>query len=400
MSGLTDDTRPHREGKDESLSAAEIYSPEPNILERRFARYLTQKGADRSRSGQPSEARARAIRHVTRWTIGLASLAGILSGGLIGGSEIWVRQGLLDGAEDAGWRETLPYWSAYFAFAGVVSLIEIAFLYALALEGIGRLTRHAGLDMGRENARGLFAHGLARTALEFPSPQIRVYGIDPYRHVSKWKLLVLNIAYKLKVGASSFIMRVLLRRVAARMAIRGMVPLAAGPLYAVWNAYIIWRIMTEARIRALAPFVADALIDARFQDGTDLCILEKDMCIHAAGEMMARGRDAHPNHIYLIGRLRKVLDHDTEITPEISTLRDHLPELGAASQARVLDLLTVSCVIGASIHREQMALLRICCQDSGMILHQDRVKALRKAMKRGHSVSAKDISATRSAKND
>jgi hypothetical protein len=35
-----------------------------------------------------------------------------------------------------------------------------------------------------------------------------------------------------------------------------------------------------------------------------------------------------------------------------------------------------------------------------MILHQDRVKALRKAMKRGHSVSAKDISATRSAKND
>jgi len=378
------------------VPTAEKYSPDPNMLERKFAAYLAQCDAESGTGDHSSRERVQKISRVTKWIIGLAALAGIVSGGLIGGAEIWMRHGIFNGMEDVGWREALPYWTAFYLFAGVVSVVEIALLYALALTGIARIRQHSGLPLSRGDERGLFAHSLARAALELPNPQVHIFGIDPYANVSNWKLTALNIAYKLKVGVSSFLLRVFLRRVAARMAIRGMVPLIAGPLYAIWNAYIIWRIMTEARVRALGPLAVDDLIAAHFHNTGDLGDAEKDVTLHAAGEMLTRGRDAHPNQLYLMTRLRKALERDEDITLDWAAIRHHLPKLSAANQTRVLDLLTVSYVIGARIYPEQTALLRSACQECGAVLHEDRVKELRKALKRGHQLSGKDLSATRS----
>ncbi len=377
-----------------TVPATETYSPDPNILERSFAAHLARHSVATGTEDRPG--RVRRISRVTRWCIGLSALAGIVSGGLIGGGEIWMRQGLFDGMEDVGWREALPYWTAFYAFAGVVSAVEIVLLYALALSGIARVAWHAGLPLARGDGRGLLAHGLARAGLEFPNPQVTVHGIDPYAHVSKWKLAALNLAYKLKVGVSSFILRVFLRRVAARMAIRGMVPLLAGPLYAVWNAFIVWRIMTEARLRTLGPFAVDNLIAAHFRDAGTLGDTEKDVILHAAGEMLTRGRDAHPNQVYLMTRLCDALERGGDIALDWNATRRHLPGLDAAGRTRLLDLMTLSCVIGARIHREQTALLRGVCRDFGATLHEDRVRDLRKALRRGHQLTARDLSGARS----
>jgi len=378
------------------VPTAEIYSPEPNMLERRFADYLATHGGDTAESAHRSRASMAEIGRVTRWIIGLAALAGLISGGLIGGTEIWMRQTVLGGMEDADWQDTLPYWSVFYAFVGVISAVEIAFLYALALKGIARVTRLSGLKLSHDDGPRLFSHSLARVALEFPSPKVEVYGIDPYAHVSGWKLMAMSIAYKLKVGVSSFLLRVFLRRVAARMAIRGMVPLFAGPLYAVWNAYIIWRIMAETRVRTMGPFAVDALIAAHFQDVSDLDETERDVILQAAGEMLTRGRDAHPNQIYLMACLRNALQRDEDISLDWSAMRGHLPALDAASQIRVLDLLTLSCVIGARTRREQTEFLRSACHDCGATLHEQRLKTLRKSLTRGDQITRDVLSSTRS----
>jgi hypothetical protein len=381
------------------VSAAEVYSPEPNILERKVADYLARHGVDSGTGDHPTRERVQKINRVSRWTIGLSALAGIVSGGLIGGAEIWMRHGIFDGMDDVGWREALPYWIAFYAFVGVVSAVEIALLYALTLSGIARVTQHSGLPLSRGDERGLLAHGLARAGLEFPNPQVQIYGVDPYAHVANWKLTALNIAYTLKVGVSSFLLRVFLRRVAARVAIRGMVPLIAGPLYAVWNAYIAWRIMAEARLRTLGPFAVDSLIAAHFDDTSHLDDMEKDAILHAAGEMLTRGQDAHPNQVYLLTRLRTALGRNDDIKLDWTAMRRHLPVLDAAGQTRVLDLLTVSCVIGARIRGEQTALLRSACQDCGTVLREDRLMDLRKSLVGGQQIKATDLSATRSDSN-
>ena len=378
------------------MSAADIYSPDPNLLERKFAFYLAQRGPDTGGTDHPSPEQVRGIISVTWWCIGLAALAGIISGGVIGGAEIWMRHGIFDGMDDIGWREAWPYWAGFYAFAGVVSAVEIAFLYALALKGIARITRHSGLKLTGDQHEGFFAHSLARAGLEFPNPQVTIYGIDPYAHVANWKLTVLNLAYKLKVGVSSFILRVFLRRVAARMAIRGMVPLIAGPLYAVWNAYIIRRIMLEARLRTLGPFVVDTVMAAHFNSPDDLDEPESDVLWQAAGEMMTQGRDAHPNQIYLMTLLRKTLQRDADTDLDWPTMRRHLKALDIAAQTRVLDVLTVSCLIGSRIRKEQTEFLRDASEDCGVKLDADRLQALCKAFKRGDVVTGNMLADTRS----
>ncbi|MFN4128944.1 MAG: LBF_2804 family protein [Paracoccaceae bacterium] len=378
------------------MLAAETFSPEPNMLERKFADYLAQQSTISGAAGHPSRESVKKINLLTRWVIGQAALAGIISGGLIGGAEIWMRQGILAGMEGAGWRETLPYWAAFYAFAGVISAVEIALLYALALRGVARISQRSGLSLSEHDGRGLFAHALARTALEFPNPQVEIYGIDPYARVANWRLTALNIAYKMKVGVSSFLVRVFLRRVASRVAIRGVVPLLAGPLYAAWNAYIIWRILTEARVRTLGPLAVNNLIAGHFQNAGDLDDTAKDVMLQAVAEMVTRGRDAHPNQIYLMARLRTALEQTGKIALDWSAMRRHLSVLRPADQIRVLDLMTLSCIIGSRSHREQMALLRGACQDCGTVLHENRVNALRRSLTRGDKITGSDLSGTRS----
>jgi len=96
--------------------AAQIYSPEPNVLEEKAARFLAERCS--GHGGRDERERVKRIGSVTRWVVGLAALAGILSGGLIGGSEVYVRQELL-GGEDVDWTESWwPYWTLFFVFAG------------------------------------------------------------------------------------------------------------------------------------------------------------------------------------------------------------------------------------------------------------------------------------------
>ncbi|MFN3847043.1 MAG: LBF_2804 family protein [Paracoccaceae bacterium] len=383
-------------GSEITVLAAETFSPEPNLLECKFADCLAQHSTNNDAAGHPSRESVNKINRVTRWIIGQSALAGIISGGLIGGAEIWMRQAILVGMEGAGWRETLPYWAAFYAFAGVISAVEIALLYALALRGVARISQWSGLSLSEHDGRGLFAHALARTALEFPNPQVEIYGIDPYARVANWKLTALNIAYKMKVGVSSFLVRVFLRRVASRVAIRGVVPLLAGPLYAAWNAYITWRILTEAQVRTLGPLAVNNLIAAHFQNAKDLDDTAKDVMLHALAEMVTRGRDAHPNQIYLMARVRTALERTEEIALDWPTMRRHLPALRSADQIRVLDVMTLSCIIGSHSHREQMVLLRSACQDCNVVLHEDRVNELRRSLRRGDKITVNDLSGARS----
>lgn len=369
-----------------------VYSPDPNFLERRFAAHLLQH----TQAGDPSVKRdTQTIARVTHWVIALAAVAGIISGGLIGGTEIWTREFLASNVTGVGWRATAPYWAVFFLFTGLVSAVEIALLYMLALGGATRIAQHSQVARSSDVRNELLAHGLARAALEFPNPQIRIFGIDPYAYVANWKLLAFNLAYKLKVGVSSFVLRVFLRRVAARMAIRGMVPLMAGPLYALWNGYILWRIMREARIRSFGPLVIDKVICTHYRQADSIEASEKTLVFQAIGEMIREGRDAHPNQICMLAVLTTTLSQDDQPTSDQTIVQDQLAALSKPEQDRILDLLTLSCLIGARIHRKQRDFLKSACSACDVTLDGNRLTRLRKAFVRGHQVTASNIAATR-----
>ena len=102
------------------------------------------------------------------------------------------------------------------------------------------------------------ARSLVRAALELPNPREPICGVDPYARTPRWKLTLLAIGYKLKVGVTSFLLKVFLRRLLGRAALRVLIPLAAIPVYATWNTLVTRWVLRQARIRA---FLVRAEVD-------------------------------------------------------------------------------------------------------------------------------------------
>lgn len=343
----------------ETRALADRYSPEPTVLERRAAAYLAgASDCPAAAAGRADGAARRTLARATRRAVWLALLAGVISGGLIGGSEIWIRQGM-DG--DAGWREQLPWWIGWFAFAGVVSAVEIGFLYWLTLRGIARVTNATGIDLAAPGYPDLVARGLARAALEFPNPRGEVFGVDPYAYVPAWQLTAQAMAYRMKVGVSSFLLRVFLRRLAARVAIRGIIPLMAGPLYAAWNAWIVRRIMREGRLRALGPTAVERVLAGAGRPGA----AARAVMLEGAAEMMKLGRDAHPSLVYLLARLREAAGAEGDLAVDWARARGRLRALGAEDRERVLAVLALAAALGSRVRADQAAMLEAAAAAAG-----------------------------------
>lgn len=368
------------------------YAPDPNILERRAGAYLKQLNrAERLGHRERNPEEIAALGSTERHTVILAAAAGILSGVLIGGGEVYVRLVVI-GDEDAGWLEHWRVWLVFLAAAGIVSAVEIAFLYWNALRGIARLTRISGVSLAEEAHAEIIARGLARAGLEFPNPRDPVYGVDAYAYVPNWRLTAQNILYKMKVGVSSFLLRLFMRRVLGRMMVRGLVPLIAGPLYAAWNALITWRISREARVRALGPFAVDNLIAEVKAERDDLGDEARELLVQAAGEMMRRNQDAHPNYVILLYRLTDVLAIDTDtLNVDWDTAQQSLVSLRPEEQSLVLDVLTLSAMLGTRVRRGQTALARDACGQCGRTFDEDAFAGLRSAMIEGRRIDREDI---------
>ncbi|MGQ4880064.1 LBF_2804 family protein [Billgrantia sp. LNSP4103-1] len=328
------ETRPDRE-----------YSPQPSTIEQWAGRYLKYRNR---RSDMPRQAchpgDIEGIKQAFHRSVAMATLAGIVSGGAIGGMEWYMRQGMLDGMQGMTLKEQLPYWTGFFAVAGVVSAVEIAFLYWNALRGVATISERARAPLhGSAHAR-LTLLGLSRVALEFPSPRHRIYGIDPYARMSRWKLTAMAVMYRMKVGVSSFMLRILLRRVLGRVALRGLLPLVTGPLYALWNAIITWRIMGKAREQALGPFAIEAMVEPLRH--SPLSERAQRVVLHALGALIMANQDAHPNHVYLLSCLLDVFDtSEQSIDVDWPQQRFVLNRLERHEKYRVLELLAAATVM-------------------------------------------------------
>ncbi|MCG6113912.1 MAG: hypothetical protein MEQ84_01830 [Mesorhizobium sp.] len=370
--------------------------PEPNALERRASLYLQHKssglesrGSDR---GVDQDKLARVRRNAVIWAV----VSGLLSGAIIGGSEAWLRLSYQGGIESLPFWDQVPYWAAFYAFVGVVTIVEMAFLYWNALDATARINALLGAPLDEQDRSELLSVGLARAALESPNPHHVVHGVDPYALMPRWRLIAQNLLYKLKVGASSFIMRIVMRRLFARAALRGFIPLLAIPLYAVWNAWITWRIIDEVRLRALGPGAIDTVVDiVKTQEG-GLSDKATDILLHGVAETVMRGYDAHPNYILLVERLVDEVDPDREeIETDWENDRDRLDRLSDGEKTIVLDVLTLATVLAGRPRRAQRDFLKDAHEQAGRKFDPQALKKLAKAFTAGRGVDAQELEKVR-----
>jgi hypothetical protein len=369
--------------------------PEPNALEKRASLYLMSRSSRAKAANGDHEVDRNKLTSIRRRAVTWAIVSGILSGAVIGGTEVWLRLVYSGGIENLPFRDQLPYWAAFYAFVGAVTVVEMAFLYWNALDATAKVNTALGAPL-KEYGTELVAVGLARAALEAPNPHQVVHGVDPYALMPKWRLLARNLLYKAKVGASSFILRIVMRRLVARAALRGYIPLLAIPLYAIWNAWITWRVVNEARLRTLGPgaikTVTGLLRDRKYARSDHV----REAILHGVGEIVMRGYDAHPNYILLVRRLVDELDPESdEIEVDWDNREANLANLDEDEKTLLLDVLTISTVLAGRPRSDQRRFLEAVYKECGREMQPDALKRLRKEFTAGRGVGEQNLKAVR-----
>jgi hypothetical protein len=328
-----------------------------NILERLGLQFL-HRGLERgdTRIHRLSRGEMDEIRRIERRVIALAAGAGALSGGVLGAAEIALYGRLVEETGASTWSQQLPYWWRYLTLSVLVSAVELLAMYWTILRAVARIGSIAGLRLSGQEIEDVIALGLSRAALDLPNPRMPIHGIDPYARVSRWRLALLSVVYRMKVGATTFAVRLLLRRIIARGAVRLASALAAIPVFAIWNALIARWIIREARFRAAGPIAVQELGDVFAACRGDLDAESRHAIVAAVGESVVCAGDAHPNFILLVPRLLQELEVPREVLAEWDSTRDRLPTLPARAQDILLATLTTATLLGGS-RRAQRKLL-------------------------------------------
>ena len=332
------------------------------------------------------------IRRIERMTLIQASLLGGISGLLFAMSELGLQAWF--GEDREGLAEQLSYW-ALFAFLGLlISGAEIAVLYWRILRAVGSIGTRTGLNVDRGDTERMIVLGISRAALDMPNPRAEVHGVDPYSRLPRWKMIMYAVFYRLKVGATSMMIRMILRRVLARAALRSLIPFAAIGVYAFWNAVIIWLILKQTRMRTAGPVAIKDLDELIKDDCPKLEEHERKLLFEAIGESVILNQDAHPNYVLFLGQLLDRCNPEAEKIDgkwEESKLRD--ANLSNTARRVLLRCLTTATILRGSPRKDQVKFLEKVADILGRGFDKDALDKLQSNIYAGKGVNAELLDA-------
>lgn len=362
-----------------------------NYFERRSAKRGVVHEEDEIHILNPSEQRE--LAKIQRGAV----MRGALIGAGSGAASAIASYFIIGGAETS----TLGQDLAVIGITIIATIIEIALLYADALRSVHDLAAVAGINLGglRHAAEGSgqreIATALARTALELPTPPENTFGINPLARVSPWKLFFVTIAYKLKITVTNFIMKMLIRRMAGRVALREYLFFVDIPVTAFWDGVVAWVVIRNARICAMGPSAAAVLVKRIEEQNPSLSRRGKEMMLRAAATTVVRRESLHPNLMALMRELEalcgSVADLEGPPVDDDPYFLSQLKDLKPDELQVVLEVLAVGVVLDGKIGGGDKSLVKDVLAVTGRDMSLDGLKALNKHFKGGRDLSAERL---------
>lgn len=373
----------------------------PSWMERygmRYFAYLSQKGTPPTASDEihvlnPQERRS--LRRIQNGCIARQSIAGAVSAAIsvLIGFLLWPRPGDWDAA--LPWDERFEYYAWLYSLSFFVTSIEIGYLYYDSLKSVHKLSTVAGLDLFpiRGEEQGVTV-ALVRAALELPNPPDGISGVNPRAEISKIRLYLTTLLYKLKATATNFLVKAVMRRVAGRSALRALMEFVAVPVFAFWNGLIAYWVVRQGRIRAMGPSAVQEFAELVFPDAEG-CSEEARACaFQAIGAAIVRTVDLHPNLVALMQATERHLGDPGDIPLDDSeAFLLQLSDLERKGQVFVLKVLCLACILDGRVARREGSLLREAFSIAGLEEDLAGVHALRRAFTRGQAISRSQIDA-------
>ncbi len=275
----------------------------------------------------------------------------------------------------------------------VATMFEVAILYRFALQTVHLIAREAGIrliprgddpDLDEKRAVAL---ALARAALELPNPPRNAFGIDPYREIPKWRLVLTTIFYKLKISLTNFILRIVIRRIAGRAIVKAYLTFTDVFVTGAWDAWVAWRMTTQAKIRALGPSACESLLGQILREEGEVRPAVFDAMMRAVATVIVRERDVHPNLLALMRSITRRsgvahvdgLDDGERFLVALDALESHEREL-------VLEVLVLATFPDGHVSRQEREFLAAVFERHGKRLNERALKTVARRFSHGDAI--------------
>jgi len=342
------------------------------------------------------------MRAVERIAILRAVVAGMASGLATAVAALLADSLLGEGEVVVLTADKLKYWAIVVGTTAVASAVEIAFLYWDGLRAARRIHALAqGLCSSThdDEMHDAWKISLVRAALEIPNPRDPVFGIDPMRGASKPRLLIAAFVYKLKVGITSFLVKLVVKRLGGRIVARGWLEFFAIPVLGAWNGLVCSWYMREARMRALGPVYAKDFIS--FVSGAPAG--GTPALDQTVGTLMARAialtivanRGVHTNLLLCLEQVRSW--HDLQSVPDLDDEARFLTDLTKAwpdHQSVALTTLAVAAALDGQVSRAERRLIYAAQDACGVPRSLANVSAWEERLRAGLPSSCGALKAT------
>ncbi|MGR9116879.1 MAG: LBF_2804 family protein [Gammaproteobacteria bacterium] len=338
------------ESNEQLIKSSYMREEEPGFMEKigvNYYRYLTQKSGTANLQNVSIDDLApdTTLQTLASNITAFAAVIGFSIGGLTTFVTIWVEwtyQATMD---------AVPYYLLYGGTLAVMLILEMAVLFWLGLKTVYSLACLSGHNQPNKGSclpgDDAVPNILARAALEVPDPVIHYLGIDPLKHLSKSKLLMVAILYKAKVFLSSMLVKFILVRLFGKGEVRLAFSWVAIPITGAWDAFTLYKVAREARLRLfgnkLAEHIVNNLLTDHFID--QLSPKAREGAIRAVATMMVLAQHYHPNMLVLLLKLSNRFDVDEQC--EYDNWDDFLALLAEVDTDERYFLLDLLCVAAA-----------------------------------------------------
>jgi hypothetical protein len=212
--------------------------------------------------------------------------------------------------------------------------VEIYALTLLNIHSVHRIAAATGFINLEDKNTDEKRSKLLGISTEEKDKSLLNYGIDPLQGMAKYQIFLITALFALKATLSNLVMKIVVRRVLGRYAVREVLDMLGIPVFAFWNALATRTVLREARVVIMGQNLIDnilknissnELLKNQFQNPENQTLLYDTLQFIAISK-----RDFHANHVYLT---HHILDAFAVPIKEKHLLsKDYLQNLSKASE--------------------------------------------------------------------
>ncbi|MCB1175112.1 MAG: hypothetical protein KDK39_16175 [Leptospiraceae bacterium] len=373
---------------------------EPGWFERLGIRYFHKLAAqehDRYDLARDDDQMAAMVRQVTWINAFWAFAIGALSAGATVFTEEYFRPVYLpETVTDHPLINQVWLYSWVGGVTAIMTGAEFVVLFLVSIRAvffIARITGHNRLHLENAQPGVSIPNLLSRAALEIPDPVRHVLGIDPLARVSRRRMILIGLLYKLKIFASNVLGKLILKRFVGKGVLRVSAAWISVPITGFWNGFVVWKVAREARMRLFGNLLANYLVTEVITPAKMARLSERARmgCIRAIGNSVVLTQNAHPNMIILMIQLCKVfqiqegdhLDSWDHFLADLESVAEH-------ERFFILDLLSISTAFDGKLSRLERKTLPEAFGEH-TVVYMQRIRKLSDLMHKGRLHAAREL---------